>query len=145
MATRYRRCSIRGADDASPRAFNGVGESGSRGLRIRRSWLGNYGVTQTTIMRTSPSNPESKPELTETILEIGAKLFPRRYSRFKDLVLISKLASGHEHWIGDRTRMTGSCSAVRYSTISKALRSTKADGTFTVLLLATRSQPRLTA
>ena len=85
MATRYRRCSIRGADDASPRAFNGVGESGSRGLRIRRSWLGNYGVTQTTIMRTSPSNPESKPELTETMLEIGAKLFPRRYCRFKDL------------------------------------------------------------
>ena len=31
-------------------------------------------------------NPdESKPELTETLLEIGAKLFPRRYHRFKDL------------------------------------------------------------
>ena len=85
MVTRCRRCSIRGADGASPRAFIGVGESGSRGLRIRRSWLGNYGVTQTTIMRTSPSNPESKPELTETMLEIGARLFPRRYSRFKDM------------------------------------------------------------
>ena len=36
-------------------------------------------------MRTSPNNPESKPELTETMLEIGARLFPRRYSRFKDL------------------------------------------------------------
>ena len=31
------------------------------------------------------SNPECRPELTETMLEIGAKLFPRRYSRFKDL------------------------------------------------------------
>jgi hypothetical protein len=31
-------------------------------------------------------NPdESKTELTETMLEIGAKLFPRRYHRFKDL------------------------------------------------------------
>jgi len=31
------------------------------------------------------SNLECRPELTETMLEIGAKLFPRRYSRFKDL------------------------------------------------------------
>lgn len=31
------------------------------------------------------SNLEGKPELTETMLEIGAKLFPRRYHRFKDL------------------------------------------------------------
>jgi len=30
-------------------------------------------------------NPENKPELSETMLEIGAKLFPRRYRRFKDL------------------------------------------------------------
>ena len=36
-------------------------------------------------MTTSPNNPESKPELTDTMLEIGAKLFPRRYSRFKDM------------------------------------------------------------
>jgi len=31
------------------------------------------------------NNPANKPELTETMLEIGAKLFPRRYHRFKDL------------------------------------------------------------
>ena len=30
-------------------------------------------------------NLANKPELTETMLEIGAKLFPRRYHRFKDL------------------------------------------------------------
>ena len=30
-------------------------------------------------------NSEYKPELSETMLEIGQKLFPRRYHRFKDL------------------------------------------------------------
>lgn len=36
--------------------------------------------------RAAMINPdESKSELTETLLEIGAKLFPRRYHRFKDL------------------------------------------------------------
>jgi hypothetical protein len=31
-------------------------------------------------------NPEeSKPKLTDTMFEIGAKIFPRRYHRFKDL------------------------------------------------------------
>ena len=31
------------------------------------------------------NNPASKPELTEIMLEIGAKFFFRRYHRFKDL------------------------------------------------------------
>jgi hypothetical protein len=31
------------------------------------------------------SNLEIKPELTDMMLEIGAKLFPRRYRQFKDL------------------------------------------------------------
>ena len=84
-STRCRHGSIRCADGASPRAFIRVGESGSCELRGRRPWLGNCGDTQTTSMRTSPNNPGSRPELTETMLEIGSKLFPRRYHRFKDL------------------------------------------------------------